>query len=138
MNEIFLDTSFAIAIVSRKDAFHPRSRRLAQKIKANKNHIITTQAVLLEIGNALAKLPHREACVNFIQGLENDPNTSIVPFSNELYEKAFDLFRHRTDKEWGLVDCFSFVVMREHGIDDALTTDDHFVQAGFRALLRED
>ncbi len=41
------------------------------------------------------------------------------------------------DKEWGLVDCVSFVVMREHGIEAALTTDRHFIQAGFRALLRE-
>ncbi|MFM5956954.1 MAG: PIN domain-containing protein, partial [Dolichospermum sp.] len=42
----------------------------------------------------------------------------------------------REDKEWGLVDCISFIVMQDRGITDALTADTHFQQAGFRALLR--
>ena len=37
----------------------------------------------------------------------------------------------------GLTDRISFVVMEERGITDALAYDQHFVQAGFRALLRE-
>ncbi|HLE87746.1 MAG TPA: hypothetical protein VI727_08795 [Candidatus Brocadiaceae bacterium] len=41
------------------------------------------------------------------------------------------------DKEWGLVDCISFVVMKKHGIKDALAADDHFIQAEFNALLLE-
>ena len=28
--------------------------------------------------------------------------------------------------------------MKRYGVIDALTTDEHFQQAGFRALLRED
>jgi predicted nucleic acid-binding protein len=41
------------------------------------------------------------------------------------------------DKEWGMTDCISFIVMPDMGVIDALTTDDHFRQAGFRALLIE-
>ncbi len=41
------------------------------------------------------------------------------------------------DKEQGLTDCISFIVMQDMGIIDALTTDDHFRQAGFRASLIE-
>ena len=40
-------------------------------------------------------------------------------------------------KAWGLVDCISFIVMREAGVNQALTFDQHFVQAGFQALMRE-
>ena len=47
------------------------------------------------------------------------------------------LYRERPDKEWGLTDCISFVVMQERGISAALTADEHFQQAGFRALMRE-
>jgi len=34
------------------------------------------------------------------------------------------------------VDCTSFVVMRALGISEALTYDEHFLQAGYLALLR--
>jgi predicted nucleic acid-binding protein len=39
---------------------------------------------------------------------------------------------------WSLTDCTSFLVMRDAGLTDALTTDEHFRQAGFRAVLLED
>ena len=64
-------------------------------------------------------------------------SVEIVPTSEELYQRAFQLYQSRADKEWGLTDCVSFVVMQDRGLSDALTTDKHFEQAGFRALLRE-
>jgi hypothetical protein len=72
-----------------------------------------------------------------LQTLEADPQLEIVPLSDRLYQKAFQLFCSRPDKEWGLIDCISFVVMQERGLTEALTTDKHFQQAGFRALLME-
>jgi predicted nucleic acid-binding protein len=39
---------------------------------------------------------------------------------------------------WSLTDCISFVVMQDASLTDALTTDEHFRQAGFRAVLLED
>jgi predicted nucleic acid-binding protein len=35
-----------------------------------------------------------------------------------------------------MVDCVSFVVMRQFGIQRALTCDQHFAQAGFHALMQ--
>lgn len=91
----------------------------------------------MEIGNALSKQRYRPAAVELLLSLENDPKVEIVPVSGDLYAQAFKLFSERSDKEWGLVDCVSFVVMRERGITDALTSDDHFRQAGFNALMRK-
>jgi predicted nucleic acid-binding protein len=34
-----------------------------------------------------------------------------------------------------LTDCTSFVMMTENNLTEALTTDEHFRQAGFKALL---
>lgn len=41
-------------------------------------------------------------------------------------------------KSWGLTDCLSFMAMEQQSIQAALTTDEDFLQAGFRALLLED
>lgn len=57
--------------------------------------------------------------------------------SSELLADALSLYRQRSDKEWGMTDCVSFVVVRARGLLEALTADDHFQQAGFRQLLRE-
>ncbi len=94
---------------------------------------MTTQAVLLEIGNALSKQRYRAAAIKLLESLETDPSIEVVLFTNSLYKLAFNLFKQREDKEWVLVDCTSFIVMQDRGIIDALTADAHFQQAGFRA-----
>ena len=67
--------------------------------------------------------------------LREDAKTVILPACSELIEKGLQLYAGRLDKGWSLTDCISFVAMREHGINDALTCDHHFEQAGFRVLL---
>lgn len=136
MNELFLDTAYAIALSVASDANHDRAVELAERLEREQAKLVTTQAVLLEIGNALSRRRYREAAVQLLEALEQDPQVECVPLTDELYRHAFDLFRNRPDKDWGMIDCASFVVMNQRGITDALTTDEHFEQAGFRALLR--
>lgn len=134
---VFLDTGFAIALTSPRDRYHARAVQLADDLKASGSAIVTTRAVLLEIGAALAKASYREAAISIIEMLENDPDVEIVPLQDGLFAEAFELFRGRPDKEWSLTDCMSFVVMRQRGIQAALAADIHFQQAGFKALLLE-
>jgi predicted nucleic acid-binding protein len=91
---------------------------------------------LLEIGNALSKSRYRAAAVQLLNAIENDPNIGVVPLTETLYTEAFNLYQNRADKEWGLVDCVSFIVMQGRDISEALTTDEHFRQAGFITLLQ--
>jgi predicted nucleic acid-binding protein len=134
-NEIFLDSAFAIALSSKTDTYHDKALQISENL--DETVLVTTRAILLEIGNALSKLPYRKACVELLNSMETDENVLIIPVSDELYTKGLTLFAKRTDKEWGLIDCISFVVMQERDIDQALTTDTHFQQAGFHALMRE-
>jgi predicted nucleic acid-binding protein len=138
MAEVFLDTAYAIALSSVSDLFHHRAVLLvADQLEAAGTRLVTTQAVLLEIGDALSKQRYRHAAVKLLEALEADPNVEVIPLSEQLYARAFRLYRERPDKEWGLTDCVSFIAMQDHGITEALTTDEHFQQAGFRALMRE-
>jgi predicted nucleic acid-binding protein len=136
--EVFLDASYAIALSSFKDEYHARAEMLAEYLAEASTRLVATRAVLLEIGNALARQRFRNAAVELLDALENDPVVKIIPLSESLYFQALQLYRERTDKEWGLTDCVSFVVMQERGLTVALTTDAHFQQAGFRALLLEE
>ncbi len=135
MNKVFLDTSYAVALSAPSDENHQRAAELAEEMEAEGTHFVTTRAIMLEIGNALAKVRYRHAAVRLLSALENDPRVEIVPASEELYRRAVEIYRDRLDKEWGLIDCMSFVVMSDQKLADALTADDHFRQAGFRVLL---
>jgi uncharacterized protein len=135
--EVFLDTAYAIALANAKDQFHPQAVQLAKQLRSEKTKLITTRAVLFEIGNALSGQRFRAGAVQLLDALEADPNVGIVSLTDPLYIQALTLYRTRPDKEWGLVDCLSFVVMRERKLSSALTTDLHFQQAGYQVLLRE-
>ncbi len=111
---------------------------LAERLKQAGARLLTTRAVVLEIGNALAKLRYREAAIRLLEAIDTDPQVEIVSLSEDLYRRAFDLYRSRPDKEWGLTDCISFTVMWDRSLTDALTADEHFRQAGLRALLLEE
>jgi predicted nucleic acid-binding protein len=133
--EVFLDSSYAIALAAVTDQHHDRAVAIAGEMEQEKTRLISTRGVLLEIGNALARLRYRQAAVQLLASLESDPNVEIVPLTEQLYGEAFLIYQDRTDKEWSLTDCASFVVMQARGIREALTADHHFRQAGFRILL---
>ncbi len=62
----------------------------------------------------------------------------VVHLTPQLFRQALAMYKTYQDKAWSLVDCISFVVMREVGVTAALTFDRHFEQAGFQVLMRED
>ena len=99
--------------------------------------MLVTDAILLEIGNALARNFRQEA-VEVIEEFFASDEVEIVRLDPDLFERAFDKYKEYQDKEWGLVDCVSFVVMNDASVSAALTFDQHFVQAGFKALMRGD
>ena len=135
-NFFFLDSSYVIALAQTTDEHHPRAMNLAVSVEHRKIELVTTRAVLLEVGSALAKLRVRRDAIRLIDALQKSTWVETVPLTEEIIGQGWNLFRERKDKEWSWTDCISFVVMQRRGLTDALTSDQHFEQAGFKALLR--
>lgn len=135
-DRVFLDAAYAIALVNIDDALHGVALALAQHISKHRTKLITTRPVLLEIGDGLSKPRYRQVASELLVSIDRDPNVEIVELTETLFQSAFQLYRDRQDKGWGMTDCVSFVVMRSRGMTDALTHDIHFEQAGLRALMR--
>jgi len=125
-----IDTSFVIALVNKRDRFHEQANELARRFDGQP--LSVTDAVLLEIGNALSRAFKTEA-VEIIDSFILSEDVEIIHLTPGLFSKGFDLYKQYQDKEWSLVDCISFVVMRQHKIKKALTFDQHFSQAGFES-----
>lgn len=132
---LLLDTVFIQALLNRNDQYHAQASAFLPTV-GKAAMVWITEAVLTEVANALSSF-NRGGAARFIQQCYTTRNVHIVSVDTELLKRGLELYGARTDKQWSLTDCISFVVMRENGVSEAVTADRHFVQAGFRALLLE-
>lgn len=132
MSHVFADTSYFVALLSSHDPAH-RKALAASRVTAQ---ILTTEFILLEFGNACARAEDHADFLLLVAGMRASPHIRIVPLSTELLDAGLARMQERSDKDWSLTDCISFVVMEREGLRDALTGDRHFEQAGFNALLK--
>ena len=133
MSDVFVDTSFVVALVNKNDQYHDLAVDLTERFTGQ--GLVTTDAILLEIGNALSRNFKRES-VEIIEHFLTSDDVKVIHLHPPLFRRAFDLYKSHSDKQWGLIDCVSFVVMEELAITDALSADKHFEQAGFKVLIR--
>jgi len=133
MKTVFADAFFFFALVNPRDAAHSAAVALA---RARPGRLLTTAFVLIEVADGLVTTPDRSLFQEILADLEQKPGATIVPPTQDLFERGIGLYISRPDKQWSLTDCISFVVMKEHDITEALTADHHFEQAGFVALLK--
>jgi predicted nucleic acid-binding protein len=134
---IFLDTAYVNALINTRDQWHEKAISWPKRLSVVRRTLLTTEFILIEIGDSLATIRYRTEAGTAIVRLTSSSFVIVAPATSKLFNAGLDLFRQRQDKTWGLTDCMSFVVMRERQLSEALTTDDDFVQAGFRALMLE-
>jgi predicted nucleic acid-binding protein len=132
MTPVFADTSYFLAFLGDKDQHHERALAWTRVLR---QPVLTTEYVVVEVGNSLTKGSDRAVLVDFYQALQG-AKTEVIAASTELLDRGVKLFAERSDKTWSLTDCISFVIMAERGLHEALSTDRDFEEAGFRALLR--
>ncbi|HZZ27214.1 MAG TPA: PIN domain-containing protein [Pirellulales bacterium] len=134
LDNVFADTSFWIALVIKQDQFHNAARQWSQRVGGR---IVTTTAVLLETANALSRPKWRNHAVDVINRIQQRSDVQVLALSAELWQEAWQFYCQRPDKAWSMTDCISFVVMQTEQLTNAMTADEHFRQAGFRAVLLE-
>ena len=132
---VFIDTSGWIALLNADEGPHAEAIALFQEFAKKRRRLVTTDWIFAETGNGLARTAARGKLAQTIQTFLQSKNCRLVRVDKPLFLRALAMYDQFADKTWGLVDCASFVAMREHGIEEAVTRDRHFTQAGFRALL---
>lgn len=134
--QIFMDTAFLLAVVDNSDKYHEIAKKCYQQLIKGKWSIVTTEAILIEFGNGLSTIKWRQVAHKWITRIRKSHTIfTVASATTEILDKAIELYGSRLDKEWGLTDCISFVVMQEYALTKALTVDHHFEQAGYEITL---
>jgi predicted nucleic acid-binding protein len=136
---VFWDTAAFVALGNARDDLHQMAVNVSQELAQAETQVLTTDAVLIEVANTFSKAAWRPTAWQIIEAVQASVAleiATIVHVDVELWQRGWQLHRNRSDKDWGLTDCISFVVMEEHDIRRAFTYDHHFEQAGFIRLLR--
>ncbi|RME37192.1 MAG: VapC toxin family PIN domain ribonuclease [Thermoflexia bacterium] len=138
MNGLFADTSGWGNPVDASQPYHSLATAIYRAARQEGRKVITTNYVVAEpvaLMISPLRIP-RPTVIAFVESLRASPYVEVVHADRLTDEQVWELFKSRPDKEWSWVDCASFVVMRQRGILEALTTDRHFEQAGFVRLLK--
>jgi predicted nucleic acid-binding protein len=99
--------------------------------------VITTEEVLTEVLAFFSERGQflRQSALAFVEGILSNPGTVVRQQSHQTFLDGLAFFKNRPDKGYSLTDCVSMLVMRQEGITEILTHDDHFTQEGFTKLL---
>ena len=100
--------------------------------------LVTTDEVLTELLDGLAQRGAylRAVAAQAVRKILADRRVTVYRQSRESFLAGLRLYEQRNDKAYSLVDCISMTTMRRHGISEVLTNDHHFIQEGFKIVLK--
>jgi uncharacterized protein len=135
LTPVLVDTAALLALVNRRDQYHEAARRISAELAAARRLLIVSEWVLMEFLGGAARPPLRAAAIETVGRLRASRRVTVFPATTDGWQRSFELYRTRVDKDWSLVDCSSLLLCEHLGIQDVLTHDRHFTQAGLRVLL---
>lgn len=135
---MLVDTSGWANLYIPTEDYHSQSVGYFQQVRKQRETLVTTNYVVAELV-ALLDSPlriFRPRLFEIVDSIKTASFVQIIHIDAETDIVAWQLCKARPDKNWSLVDCTSFVVMQQLGIQQAMTTDQHFEQAGFIRVLK--
>jgi len=132
--KVFADTSGLFAAVVRNDVMHDAAKATLTALLQAGSELHATSYVLQETLALLQSRVSLDAALRFEHDLR--PLLKMTWMNEDLHRRAFRRLELANARRLSLVDCASFVVMEELGIENAFAYDEHFTQAGFQVLGR--
>ena len=125
---IFIDTSAFLAVLNANDRFHEQARQAWDEILSSDTILFSSNYVLLE---TTALLQHSFG-IEAVRLFENDilPVIEIMWLDEAVHKQGMSALLIANRRDLSLVDCTSFEIMRQSGLETAFTFDPHFGEQG--------
>lgn len=134
MKAIFADTAGWVACADRRDQSHAECCAVRDGQLKEGKVLVTTDYVVDETLTLLRIRLGTAAARQWWETVSISPRVSIRGVDDEILIHARQWFFRYSDKDFSFTDCTSFAVMKREKIRAALTTDHHFIQAGFQMI----
>ena len=136
MRAVFVDTSYFVAIIRPRDPWKQAAIKASKSLE--RVRLLTTDEVLIELLNTLSKGDAfaRVKAVQLVEAIFSKADIHVYPQSHTSMINGLALYKKRLDKTYSLTDCISMSLMRVKGIREILTNDHHFIQEGFKILMK--
>jgi|SRR5271157_2761921 len=135
VREVFADTSALYAFVDKNDTSHTAAREAVTQLLPAGKRIVVTDYVVAEAINLANARGGATVAIRLLDLIEQSAGIRVEWIGADRFNAAKAFFRKHSDRGYSFTDCTSFVVMRELRLNDSLTTDHHFFEAGFNSLL---
>ena len=129
---IFIDTPAFLAVLNANDRFHQPARNAWSDIITSGSALFTSNYVILE---TTALLQHRFG-IEALRLFEGEllPVVEIAWVDEAIHKQGMSALLAANRRDLSLVDCTSFEMMRQRGLDRAFTFDPHFNEQGFEVI----
>jgi uncharacterized protein len=134
MTSLFLDANYVVALEVSDDQHHHEAAHHWATLIDSPFSLVTTSYVLDEIVTFLNSRRQHDKALRAGNNLLSASHIQMIHVDEALFYEGWQYFEQHADKTFSLTDCISFVLMNKLGIEEALTFDKHFAQAGFRKL----
>jgi uncharacterized protein len=131
MKLLFVDTAGWIACADEADPAHQKAVAARDAWLEGGGLLVTSDYVADETLTLLRLRLGIEAAESWWRQVDGSSRVRWEYITLARVDRARALFFRYRDKDFSFTDCTSFILMRELKLREALTTNHHFVQAGF-------
>jgi predicted nucleic acid-binding protein len=131
LRAVFVDTGAWVALRYRRDQYHVRAGTLLRRLRADRLGLVTTEWVLAEAVTLLKARGAIDHALALGEALQAGRLGYLIESTSERRRRAWELFVRYRERRVGWVDCASFAVMDELGLERVFGFDEDFTRAGF-------
>jgi len=126
---VYIDTSAFLAVLDADDAHHTAAKATWLSLLESEEVLVCNNYVLVETH---ALIQHRLG-MSAIRAFADSvyPILTVVWLNSDEHSQALGALLTANRRDLSLVDCSSFITMRQLGISAAFAFDKHFAQQGF-------
>ena len=128
---LFVDTDAWFALADKSDRQHKRAVDIYPELLKETHHLTTTNLVVAETYVLIRRSMGHHPATTFLENISASPRVVKIYSDNTLEETAESILSQYKDQNFSYTDAVSFAVMKDYGIKQAFTFDQHFLTAGF-------